>query len=99
MAQHVWTIPCRFSTTSSETNNVSLIEVLEEISIPALPVQQMGRGMFPAMFDVVTLWSRENDDQEEAGFGKMSFVGANGEVLLENPYPIDLLRQNKRFRG
>jgi hypothetical protein len=98
MIQHIWTIPCRLSTTDRETNNVSLIEVLEEVTIPAMPPRQAVMGFVPAIFDVVTLWSRGNDDEPAAGFGRMRLVSPTGDTILEQPYAIDL-RENRRIRS
>ena len=98
MAQHIWTVPCRFSMTDRETNNMSLIEVLEQFTVPAVPPKQPNRALVPAIFDVVTLWGRDDDEQEEDSFGRLSLISPNGETLLEYPYQIDL-RENKRFRS
>jgi hypothetical protein len=98
MAQHIWTVPCRFSTIDRQSNNVSLIEVLEEITVPTVLPQQPDVGIVPAIFDVTTLWSRENDEQPESGFGRMSFLSPAGQTVFTNEYEIDL-RENRRFRS
>jgi hypothetical protein len=98
MIQHIWTIPCRIATTDRESNNVSLIEVLEEFTIPAVVPQQPERGLVPAIFDVVTLWARADDDQPVAGTGRMSFLSPDGEALFAYEYEIDL-RESRRIRS
>jgi hypothetical protein len=77
---------------------VSLIEVLEEITIPTPLTQQPDRSLVPAVFDVVTLWGREKDEQPEEGFGRMALVAPDGETLLEQEYAINL-HEFRRFRS
>ncbi len=91
MIQHYWTIPCRLSLTDRESNNVTLVEILEEISIPDFPIRA-GEvpGMIPALFDVVSLWSRENPDLPESGFGRVSFVPAQGEPIVFHEFEVNL---------
>ena len=56
MIQHIWTVPCRVTIADQDTNNVSLIEVLEEISLaPAAARFDPARPRLPLFFDVVTL--------------------------------------------
>jgi hypothetical protein len=97
MVQHIWTVPCRLSTVDRESNNASLIEALEELTIPTVLPQQPDRALIPAIFDVVTLWGRENDERAESGFGRMTLVSPSGEPLLVNEYDIGL-RESRRFR-
>src|SRR5262245_4021414 len=98
MIQHVWTIPCRMSIPSADTNNITLVDVLEQITIPIpQPEKPLERGLFPALFDVVTLWARENDNKPATGFARLSFLGPDGAALICYEYPIDL-SNNPRVR-
>ena len=57
MIQHYWTIPCRLSLTDRESNNVTLVEIVEEISLPELPIRPgVAPNMVPAIFDIVFLY-------------------------------------------
>jgi hypothetical protein len=102
MAQHVWTVACRFSMTDAESNNVSLIGVLEEITIPAAPPTAPPAApdarLVPATIDVVTLWSRDEEERQEEGFGRMSLVAPSGHTVLDFSYPVNL-RESRRFRS
>lgn len=101
MIHHVWTLPCRVVISSQETNNVSLIEILEEISIKAQPIILQGkelRGIIPAIFDIVTLWAREKPDQPDSGFGRISLISPDGETIFLQESEIDL-KESKRMRS
>ncbi len=98
MIQHIWTIPCRQVVNDRDSNNVSLIEVLEEITLPVVLPPQPQLGLVPAFFYVVTMWSRQDDEKPVEATGKLSIVSPSGEVVLEHEYPIDL-REHKRLRS
>lgn len=93
MVQHIWTIACRLSITDKETNNVSLLQVLEEITIPQ--DQSRDKKLVPAIFELVTLWARADENQPTAGFGRLALLGPTGDVLLEHNYEIDLQQDNR----
>jgi hypothetical protein len=93
MIQHYWTIPCRLSLTDRETNNVTLVEILEEISIPEFPIRAgEAPRVIPAFFDVVTLWSREYSDRPETGFGRVSLVPHAGEPIVFHEFEVNLMQ-------
>ena len=100
MIQHIWTIPCRVSITDRETNNISMIEVLEEITLPTALEQQPDSQLVPAIFDVITLWGRQNDETPESGFGRFQLVSPSGEALMTYEYDVDLqVHQRRRILG
>jgi hypothetical protein len=98
MIQHLWTLACRVSLVDQESNNVSLIQVLEELTIPTVAPQVFGPGMVLAMFDVVTLWGRENEEQGTQGRGRISIISPTGDELLAQEYEVDL-REVRRARS
>jgi hypothetical protein len=97
MIHHGWTMVCRHVLTDSDTNNVSLIDVLEEISFPDLSVPLDPTKLLPAFFNVVTLWGKLTDESV-TGFGRMTLIGPQEQVLITQEYQIDL-RIAKRFRS
>jgi hypothetical protein len=98
MIRHLWTIPCRVAITDQDSNNVSLIEVLEELVLAQAPDHvQDARRLVPAFFDVVSLWSRGNLAQPETGYARSSLVDAQDRIVLLHETVVDL-RQNVRLR-
>lgn len=97
--QHMWTIPCRVAIIDRTTNNVSLIDIVEEVTV-AHPDAEPAAGVpgVPMLFDIMTLWRRENPDQPETGFSKMSLLSPQGAVLVEAETDVDL-RTFKRCRA
>lgn len=98
MIRHIWTVPCRVTITDQESNNVSLIEVLEEIVIaPTAARSDSARLRLPLLFDVVTLWARERSGEPEVGIGRMQLLSPQGRILIEQSTEIDL-REKRRLR-
>jgi len=99
MIQHIWTLACRIGITGRESNNVSLIEVLEEIVLPPMEARPGETpGMVPAFFEIVTLWAREDENQPERATGRLSLISPQGETVFGQEYEIDL-SQFQRIRN
>jgi len=104
MIRHNWTVVCSHSTIDADTNNISLIEVLEQLSIKGPPFTDDGEPVIPIEFDVVTLWSRSNLDQLCQGQARLQLLAPSGVSLMEKEYPINLsshsrMRSRTRFAG
>ena len=63
MAVHFWSILCQQSIIDKRTNNISLISVLEEISISDPPHDK--RIAIGGDMSLVVLWSRSNPEEPE----------------------------------
>ena len=98
MIQHIWTVVCRAHIVDQQTNNVSLIDVLEEITVAPEGVETPANvRQFPAIFSVVSLWSRGDPARPETGQARLSFLSPAGEQLGENTAEVDL-REFRRMR-
>jgi len=78
MAKLLWAVTCQRVLTDSDTNSVSYIEAVEQLSIPTLPFQ------FPP-FTLGTLWKR--DRVGEPLTMRVEIVNPEGRVIagLEPP--------------
>lgn len=94
MIEHVWSVLCTKSIIDRDSNNLSLIDTLEQLNLS--PDVE-----FPAVignaFELVSMWSRSNYDE---------LVRGRARVIVENPssqtrelpeYEIDLWN-SRRFR-
>jgi hypothetical protein len=105
MIKHVWTVPCRFALRDADTNNYSLIEVIESISSAAKgPPRDGGPPFLPVIIEVVSLWTREYDDKPATGQGRISLVSPAGNTIASSDQQIDLrehlgLRTTTRMVG
>lgn len=60
MNRFVWSVLCARSIIDSETNNISLLNVIEQISVAEEPVEG---GFIPGDFELVSFWTRNQDNQ------------------------------------
>jgi hypothetical protein len=98
MIEHIWTVLCSQSIYDSETNNVTLVGILEQLNFPKdvpFPIS------LPLQLDLVSLWSRSPKNKPTQGIVRLTFINPSNEK--ENPItlPIDLSkseRHRSRFR-
>jgi hypothetical protein len=66
--KHVWSVLCQKSIIDQHSNNISLIEVLEQLNINISPTQIAqagGKGIvLPIRFDVVSLWAKSVEGEK-----------------------------------
>ena len=99
MIEHVWTVFCSQSVIDIDSKNISLHNVLVQVTISDEPTPT---GVLPSMFELVTLWARADFDVPCWGCGRWIFVSPSGPVGDPVEYDIDLSnyrrhRQRSRF--
>lgn len=91
MMLHAWTVVCSLSIIDRNTNNVSLVNVVEQIIMeppPAeIPNEQVG---IPLTLSFVSLWSREKPRVGEVGRARLVFVGPDDKEIVANETAVDL---------
>ncbi len=92
MIEHIWSVLCTTSMVNSQTNNISLIEVTEKISIPEPPaeMQSADRIVIPVSLDFVSLWGRSDLGEPARQKAQMRFLAPDGMELASLRYDIDL---------
>lgn len=103
MIDHVWTVVCSRSVIDRDSNNVTLQNVLEQVTITKeLEAEQA--AVIPMRFEVVTLWARSDFDKPAEGEQRLTLISPSGESLLTGKGKIDLsefrrYRYRARFDG
>jgi hypothetical protein len=95
LIEHIWTVLCSRVITSSETNNVSLIEVTEELKLEGTKrsdKESTDQSIIPLSVGLVlaSLWSRMEDDKPIIGTGRDIMLTPSGKALGEHVFKIDL---------
>ena len=99
MAEHLWTVLCSKAVFDKDTNNVSLIEIIEELAVSPLPEQE--KITLPISLELVMLTMRSEPDQPESVAGQLSLLTPEGNKLPSGRFEIDLsekLRHRTRMR-
>lgn len=89
MLEHIWSVLCSRSVIDSETNNVSIQDVIEQITIIAEPTDD---GFLPFPLELITLWGRKEVDRPTNGTERVSFVTPSGKSTTISESKIDLSR-------
>ncbi len=93
MIEHVWTVLCSRSVIDIETNNVSIQDVIEQISINAEPKSD---GFLPFPLELITLWERKESDKPVEGTERVTFVTPSGISKVVFDAKIDLSAVERR---
>lgn len=102
-----WAMVCGSSSVDQNTNNLSLFNVFEEITVNNLSAQipqgqqQIKPGdtiavLFP--HEVITVWSRDDVNQEARAEMKVEFIDPSGKVLFSNNPAILFEDKKQRMR-
>jgi hypothetical protein len=94
MARHQWTILCSQATVNSLTNNISLIEVIDELTaqVPAHIDPAVGfpaDTIVPVFMTVVSSFERDDKNTPERLIGRLSLISPVGSNVDTN-FDIDL---------
>ncbi len=90
MIDHVWTVLCSRSLVDVESQNISLLEVVDEISLAPELLAENKEVSLPIRLELVTCWRRSQLDQPGKSRGRMSLSGPDGKKMEEQSYNIDL---------
>jgi len=101
MIDHVWSVLCETSLLDQDSNLISLINVLEEITIPEEPAE--GKAL-PIVVNLVSTWIRSDLNTPGKGQSRINFVSPSGNTLQSLANDVDLtnherLRAKGQFRG
>lgn len=89
MVEHVWSVLCTRSIIDKSTNNASLLEILEQVTIlEPIPTGQQNIALALA-FEIVSLWQRSNHDEPARGEGRIRIEMASGSQTLPQ-FQIDI---------
>jgi hypothetical protein len=95
MIEHQWSILCSKCIVDNRTNNATLVEILEQLTIL---IPNDGSGLVVREMDLVTLWSRETEEEEQ-GRARLTLLDPKGSPVGD-PILFSLdLSVNQRLRS
>lgn len=102
--EHVWSILCGQSTVDSQSNNASLFNIIEQVSLnktffDAIAEKEMGLAQVP--MELVTLWKRRdlNNKDRQTIEVKCVVVDSAGKELAAVEYSAELTSEKRRLRS
>lgn len=85
--RHIWSVACSHAVVDRDSNNVSLLNVIEQLRIQEAPRPD---AVLPFQLDVMTLWAREDLEVPETGNSRLKFVSPAGKTLCTFEAVVDL---------
>lgn len=105
----IWAVLCERSVIDRDTNMVSLINVLEEMTMavqppPEAPDASLPQAVIPVPIELVTLWARSDEKIPERGRYRVRLLLPDDRVPADSEFEVDLtqflrLRHRSRFPG
>ncbi|MBL6960578.1 MAG: hypothetical protein ISR59_05675 [Anaerolineales bacterium] len=92
MIKHIWSVVCQGSIEDKSTNLLSIINILEELTIEGDPSSDK---ILPLPIQVVTLWTRTNSDIPAQAESRYTFVSPSKTILKEQPLKINLSKYQR----
>jgi hypothetical protein len=75
MIEHIWSVLCTKSLVDSDTNNISLFEIVDELTVENFT----NPGVIKVDYEIVTLWYREKAEKKESVEYKINLVTPSGK--------------------
>jgi len=86
MIDHVWTVLCSYAVIDQDSNNVSLLNVVEQLNIEEEPSPE---GGITLPLEIMTLWARADLDRPARRRGRVTFLSPSG-TANDGPWEIEV---------
>ena len=103
LIQHIWSILCSSSSIDSQTNNVSLYNIVEEVGFKLQQTNEQQVNFseekkWPFNVEVVSLWKRTNQGNLVAD-AKIELLDPSNKKMQEVLYKLEFKPQHQRMRS
>lgn len=98
MIKHIWSILCSKSVIDRDSNNISLYDVFEQLSVEIVQKsesQSSQEKVIPIDFELVTLWVREDMNSPAHGKSKLILYSPTGKENKAAEIEIDLSKHHR----
>lgn len=85
-----WAVVCYQSIRNQETNNLSLIEILDRLIVPHPPMFKEKPQFFSFNYEVVVSWEMGEDDGKKPDKFRLSILDPLGEILLQGEEELEV---------
>ncbi len=100
---HIWSVLCKKASIDSQTNSMSLFDVIDKLTIkqnvtPQMPIEVPIEFVMPLEFQLATLISNIGEKETEPEI-KISLFNSNDELMGETENPLDVPKNAKSMRA
>ncbi|PIS23038.1 hypothetical protein COT49_02235 [candidate division WWE3 bacterium CG08_land_8_20_14_0_20_40_13] len=103
MIKHIWSVLCQRSVVDSQSNNVSLIDVFEQLQVGISPFDSSDTSVsegisIPVQYELVNFWSKTNEVVEEKGSIRIVLLDPKGKEIKRMDKDLIIPQTNRRMR-
>lgn len=99
--QHIWSVLCRSSQIDKDTNNLSIINVFEQLKITLDqkgPEEKIESVNIPIGYEIVSLWVKESQEKRVKAEILLEIIDPQGKILKTFPQTGEMPETMKRLR-
>ena len=100
--EHIWTVLCTASSVDSQSNNITLFNVLEQLNISrkndAPPLDVKNGEPLPFQMELISLWRKLGINEKVAGVVKNVLINPLGQEVGSQIMPLEIKSPNRRMR-
>lgn len=105
MIKHIWSVLCQKTIIDSDTNNISLVDILEQLTANVNikdPKNEPKEINVPINFEVVSFWLKDSAEKVVKADLEIEIIDPEGKVLKKFPqtlkFPPNIRRLRSRLR-
>jgi hypothetical protein len=102
MIKHIWSVLCRRSIVDSDSNNISLNEIFEQLAVNLEGKEKEMMGVkqinVPIEFEVVNMWIKEDKEKQTGAELEVDVINPKGVLLKTFPQKFEMPSGMKRMR-
>jgi hypothetical protein len=103
MIKHIWSVLCQRSVVDQQSNNISLIDVFEQLQVD-IPPKGISKTVslkdmnIPIQYELVNLWSKTKEGIEEKENIRIVLYDPNGNEIKRIDKEFIIPKDKKRMR-
>lgn len=103
MINHIWSLLCRRSVIDSETNNLSVYDILEQLTVD-IKIKKGNENKaakinIPIEYEVISFWVKTPGIKEFKGGIKLEIINPEGKVEKTFEQPLEIPKDKRRLRS
>ncbi len=96
MIDHVWSVLCTRSVVDRDSNMISLLDGIEEVTATVPPAFENNPVAIPFVYEIVSLWSRSDPALPVRARGRIRLLDqAGAQIGVSHDFDIDLTRHER----
>lgn len=97
--EHIWSVLCRSSSIDQDTNNATLVNILERLEVK-IPKDNKSEKVFVSIdFELITLWKKNLEGKSMIADCEVDIVDPSGVILQKIRHPLEIKSEFRRLRS